>query len=352
MPLLYKGTHRTKIAILPRNSIRAITQNFNSPAMLQYHDEWVVTSCIKCKDQYCMRYNEYEIECESFPDFAYERNFDVCPVSAIKWDYTEELPRIDNTACIGCGLCATRCPVGAIYKSEGNMKISSTSSPVSIEAYSEESILAQAELVRQLKNIAWDRRFQCENDTIMEQLYYHAGQFSGRSLAPNLMVRNILIALGFHCSVSRSGDVYTRIDAVYETSHSWDKIKGAVEIEFGRDTLEASRGILDDIAVLHSRNGICKNDNVALVVCLSFPNKRQGYFQVIKDVKKVLDLNIQTISLGALLILMWNGAFVNMASNEFYVDFDNMSIRNAMEYRLGRQINITEGKLGILEPEK
>lgn len=103
---------------------------------------------------------------------------------------------------------------------------------------------------------------------------------------------------------------------------------------------------------MHSRNNLGKKDNAALVVCLSFPNKRQGYFQVIKDIHRVLDLKIQTISLGALLLLVWNGAAVNFLSREFYVDFDNLSIRGITEFRLNRHVLLSEGKLGILEPEK
>lgn len=74
----------------------------------------------------------------------------------------------------------------------------------------------------------------------------------------------------------------------------WDtelsECNGVVEIELGRDTLEASRGILDDIAVIHSKNNLDKNDNVALVVYLSFPNKRQICLQVSKDVNRVVGL--------------------------------------------------------------
>ena len=35
-----------------------------------------------------------------------------------------------------------------------------------------------------------------------------------------------------------------------------------------------------------------------------------------------------------------------------YVDFDNLSIRDVSEFRLNRRISLSEGKLGILEPEK
>lgn len=176
-------------------------------------------------------------------------------------------------------------------------------------------------------------------------------RFDGRSMIPNILVRNLIIALNHKCAISRTGDVYTRMDALY-SSNLPPICKGVVEVEFGRDTLEASRGVLDDIAVMHSRNNLNKNENAALVVCLSFPNKRQGYFQVIKDINRVLGLKIQTISLGALLLLVWNGAQVNFLSREFYVDFDNLSIRNITEFRLNRHVNLSEGKLGILEPEK
>ena len=205
--------------------------------------------------------------------------------------------------------------------------------------------------IRELDKIHWNHQFQKETDGIMERIYQDISQFDGRSMVPNILVRNLIIAWNHECAKSRTGDVYTRMDAVY-SSNLKPTCKGVVEIEFGRDTLEASRGILDDIAVMHSRNNLDKNDNAALVVCLSFPNKRQGYFQVIKDINRVLGLKIQTISLGALLLLVWNGAQVNFLSREFYVDFDNLSIRGITEFRLNRRINLSDGKLGILEPEK
>lgn len=51
-------------------------------------------------------------------------------------------------------------------------------------------------------------------------------------------------------------------------------------------------------------------------------------------------------------MLVWNGAAVNFLSREFYVDFDNLSIRGITESRLNRHVLLSEGKLGILEPEK
>ena len=125
-----------------------------------------------------------------------------------------------------------------------------------------------------------------------------------------------------------------------------------VEIEFGKDTLDASRGILDDIAVLNTRYNIPKEQNNPLVVCLQLPNARQGYWQVVKDIKVVENIKINTISIGALLILLWNNKNLNLCTNPFYADFDNMSIKKCVEDILGRKIQLIDGSIGIFEPIK
>lgn len=351
MLLLSKAQKRTTISALRYSDVLAIDQNYNEPARLRCNEKWVAAACLRCTTPCCMNYNDAEISCSHFPEFSYERDLNVCPVGAIKWNFDKEMPEIDNHSCIECGLCAIRCPIGAIYKSGNQMIIAEPSSDYIDIPINHANQKAHELFIRELDRIYWKHQFQKETDSIMERIYQDISQFDGRSMVPKLLVRNLLIALKHECAISRTGDVYTRMDAVY-SSHLDSACKGVVEIEFGRDTLEASRGILDDIAVMCSRNNLDKNNNAALVVCLSFPNKRQGYFQVIKDIKRVLDLKIQTISLGALLLLVWNGAQVNFTSREFYVDFDNLSIRSITEFRLNRLVNLGEGKLGILEPEK
>ena len=48
----------------------------------------------------------------------------------------------------------------------------------------------------------------------------------------------------------------------------------------------------------------------------------------------------------------WNSAQINLSAKEFYVDFDSLSIRDATQFRLGRSPEISDGYMGILEPEK
>ena len=110
------------------SDVKAVDQKYNEPARLWCNEEWVTAGCLRCTDPRCMKFIDAEISCRHFPDFSYERDLNVCPVGAIKWNFDKELPEIDNHSCIGCGLCAARCPIGAIYKSENQMKIAEPSS--------------------------------------------------------------------------------------------------------------------------------------------------------------------------------------------------------------------------------
>lgn len=128
MPLLTKAKQRTVISALRDSNVRDIEQNYNEPAKLWCNEKWITAACLRCSDQRCIRYIDAEISCGSFSDFPYERNLNVCPVDAIKWNFEKELPEIENGKCIGCGLCAARCPVGAIFKADNKMKVSAPES--------------------------------------------------------------------------------------------------------------------------------------------------------------------------------------------------------------------------------
>lgn len=352
MPLLSREEQRTTIALPKIKKIDSVCQSYGKPAMLNGEGRKISGACIKCNNPRCMKFPKEYIECQEFEDFSFERNYNVCPVDAIAWDYSEDIPRIDNDKCIKCGMCALMCPMGAIYSDGSEVVICEPGKDYDIIPFNSKNLKLQEELFTRLMVLNWQHRFLLESPSIMTSIYDKVSKFDGRSMSENLLIRNLMIAIGYHCSISRQGDVYTRIDAVYSDGDVFNPVYGAIEIEFGKDSLKASRGILDDIAVLHSRKGIDKKKNTAIVACLSFPNKRQGYLQVIKDINKVLDLKIQTISLGALLILAWNGIEVEFANNEFYADFDNLSIRKTIQEFINRRVELPKGFLGILEPEK
>lgn len=348
MPILNERSRRSKLRLLKDENVTQINQKYGEAAILNGDTEYC-GGCIGCTNPKCMRYSESEIgRIEKLPDFSYERSYEVCPVNAILIDGNDGMVNIDKLKCINCGLCAARCPLGAIY-CDGVTKVNVCDSVnYKLVENTVDNIQEQNKQIKKLDGLKREKKYKEENDNCLKKIYDAISHFDGRSLVQNILVRNILISMGYNCAISRTGDVYTRMDGVYANN----KCFGVMEIEFGRDTLEASRGILDDVSVLESRFDINKENNTPLVICLSLPNKRQGYFQVVKDVQRVLNMKIQTITLGALLILMWNGKEADFSNNSFYADFDDMSIRDEMENILGRNINISNNYLGIFEPEK
>lgn len=306
----------------------------------------IVSGCMHCKMPRCLYFNERQVS-SNIPEFSFDRNNHVCPVDAISWNVSESTPIFDKQKCIKCGICARMCPVGAIYfNPEVKLSQSNVIEIVPDNAENRKKQKDQLSLINKAFHIGYIFR---ESDRLMAKIYSRLECLSGN--IPNLVARNLLIALGNKCAISRVGDVYTRLDALLETN---DSSKGVVEVEFGRDTLDAVRGILDDIAVANCRYGIPKDENLPLVVCLQLPNERQGFWQVVKDIKKVEGISINTITIGALLLIMWSFQSFDISKTSFYIDFDEMSIRNKVDYILDSDttVNITNRKLGILEPEK
>lgn len=303
--------------------------------------------CLNCVTPKCMYFDEQKVKCSEVEDFSNDQTLNVCPVNALSWNVDLNIPTIDRTKCIVCGNCMNQCPVGAIYFDD-NVKINLTHS-----AYEETTPIQQNTLemhqqqILELEKVPKDGYFIVESDSLFQYIY--GKLLSIGSTFHNIIARNLLISLGCHSAMRRIGDVYTRMDAIYSSEEG---CFGAVEVEFGKDTLEASRAILDDIAVLSTRYGILKENNSPLVICLQLPNVRQGYWQVVKDVKNVENISIRTITIGALMLLNWNRYKLSLRDYNFYYDYDNMNLRTEVVQQLKKPVNLSNKFLGILEPNK
>ena len=306
--------------------------------------------CIGCLNPRCMYFFEDETECNCNGTFANDKSVNVCPVEAVTWDDLSHTPIIDSKKCILCGICVSRCPVGALYfSSHESLMVDTTQSD--IVEYKKLNDLIQIKHAHQIEQLLKVQRFgvsQKISDELFKIIYKKLRYI--KSNYHNIIGRNLLIALGCKCSMPRMGDVYTRMDAIYcSPSGSF----GVVEIEFGKDTLDASRGILDDIAVLNSRYGVNKHNNKPIVICLQLPNIRQGYWQVVKDIKNVVGIKIGTITIGALMYLLWNGCKFEPENDRYYIDYDNRNLREILcvqSYCDG--IPLSDKALGIMEPMK
>lgn len=329
--------------------------NFDSPVSLEFQAEGenLISSadgkkhcvgCLNCQNPKCVNITSDEINSSKFKDISQDMNRLVCPVDAIQ--IGKRSIKINEEKCIGCGLCAVRCPVGAIAIKNGHACLQKGDGISSISvAVTEKNIKKHNDQIKALCLMNCSGTVCIENDKRIETICKKISKMSQEE--QNILARNILIALGNKATLTRKGNVYTRMDGFIDTG----KYFGVVEVETGADMLDVSRAILDDVAVTNVRYGIEKKDNHPLAIVLGLPNKRTDYWQVLKDIKNVIEIKIGTITFGALLILMWNLSLID-DFDRFYIDVDNSSIRKEIEKIIGRKVKISIGTEGTLENSK
>ena len=313
-------------------------------------------SCIHCINAPCLEYAEDELELEIFKEFPSDKTLEVCPTKAISWPQESDSPTIDSAACISCGICVSRCPVAAIYldPDKTTAVLNDLPNRYFILKDQEVSGTTQEFLFEMFSQVPESGIFISEDDDILQRFFdkfksvateqKHSSQF------PNHLVRNLMLEVGIKALMRRRGDAYLRMDIVFEQS---GKKLGTCEVELGGDVLDAPRNLLDNVAVLVSRYKIKKNNIMPLVVTLSLPNQRSEYWRVIKDIKHVLNLQINSLTIGMLVLLVWNRIKVSIDSQEMlYADSDMYTLRSQFEYILGRELNVKEGYPGFIESQK
>lgn len=323
-------------------------QKVNNPLSIHCKSDCFHGACIRCKKPQCIEYFDCEFECKEIEDFAGSKNSRVCPVNAIGWSNAEQEFVIDSSKCIGCGLCANRCPFGAIFSSgKDSMQINTNRSNAHYYVIrSKEAVTAEQDKSAALaRSITKTRSIQSEDVKHIKRIYKVMQE--DQELA-NILCRNLFIALGFNCSIRRVGDVYTRMDALI----SKDGVVSPVEIEYRDDTLSAARNLLDDLAVLNDRYEVSPETCTPIALCLAIPKTRQGYFQVCEDVRKVLGIKIRTLTVGALLILEWNGIELEFNDDNFCLAFRETSIKHDLKNMLGSEPCTDSEGLGLFEATK
>lgn len=336
---------QTEISIYKNGKICLLTFNPEKETEILFRNgKKIKAGCINCINPKCMNLQDKDVECMDFPNITHDMRKYLCPVNALK-SGTKEIV-IDEKKCIGCGLCVASCPVGAIYLKGGKARVSHADKK-DLDTFSVDTVGIQKQngFLEENNNLDKTGIIQKESEHVMGNV---CDEIKGMSQEEqNILARNLLVKLGNHATLVRQGNVYMRMDGFYSNKKQF----GVVEIETGADMLDVSRAILDDVAVVNVRYGVEKNKNHPLAIVLSLPNKRTDYWQVLKDIRDIIEMPIGTITFGALLILLWNNKEVH-DFDQFYIDVDNSSIRSAIVSVLGRSVNIGDGFYGILENSK
>ena len=282
-------------------------------------------------------FGEDEVISASLPEFPADRNPSTCPSGAITRT-NGDTPSIDPAACMLCGVCASRCPAGAI-RMIPHAVIDDTARPAFPET--DDNAVADVALAA-VTSVPRSGEFLTESDSVADDLRSRmlAAWYRNGDRFPDLLARNLLIAAGCGAAMRRKGDVFARMDIVLGSP--WPEF-GCAEAEFGDEAiLDAPRDILDDIAVSVGRLGRNPLSLSALVVTDVLPNWRSEYWRIIKDIRQVVGVKIGTVTVLALCLLVWRGRKMSdLPHGLFHVDIDTPSYREAvLEPLLGRKLRI------------
>lgn len=332
------------------DKISKIKIECRKPSIIEFENGNTTESfCLKCTDTPCFKFSEKELKSDIFPDFSYQKTNHTCPTEAISIDSKTAQPTIDPQKCISCGICIYRCPTKSIYFDKHSATIHTLNSHIGNEYYTETTIEYFNKNNYNLSKIPIEGIIIPESDEILNTVYTKINQsLKNNHILPNTLVRNTLITLGSNYLATRIGDNNFRMDGIVCNP----KRIGLCEVEFGNDLLDSPRNILDDIAVISSRYSLKYTDLNCFIISLELPNKRSEYWRVINDINNVLNIQISSLSIGALLILLWNLKPIDICNHTFYADYKNLQIRTYLEELLERKINISEGYCSILEVNK
>jgi len=254
-------------------------------------------TCLGCHDTPCMEKSPLEsVVASALESFPGDPSNAVCPTEALAWNEARRVIQVDSATCIGCGLCVVRCPYGAIYL-EGVKKaavLTDDPNAMVIATDTQPSAVGHPTPLRK-------GRLGGSTAVPLTNLPSSIGALSDAAAAA--FIRNVLHELGVRCRTRRRGDTNVRIDAVATFD---DGLIGVLEIELTGAVLDSPRALLEDIAILHTRYAMPIGVICPISVVLALPNARSEYYQVVEDIKRVLGIQCRTLTVGALVLLLWS----------------------------------------------
>ena len=275
---------------------------------IQFADGRVrIATCLGCHDAPCMEFSEPELSIggalQSFPG---DPSRDVCPTDAITWNDAGDAPVVDHDHCIGCGLCAARCPYGAIAMDSDGVAVVEGEDPDGVTHNTHTSTAPHVMMPRA-------GPLGANTAPFMQEMPETIGTLTDRQIT--LLARNMLVGVGVSASMGRRGDTNVRMDGVLRTRTGQ---LGAIELESSTAVLESPRALLDDIAVLSGRFQIRAGTIVPVSLLLTLPSRRSEYYRVIDDIQTVLGFRCRTITLGALCVLIWRHTKIDSLTGDLF----------------------------------
>ena len=134
------------------------------------------------------------------------------------------------------------------------------------------------------------------------------------------------------------------MDAVGKQHQSYIsfEISNLLDLDSVRDTME-------NIALLCSRYDIKINDIRGAIIVKELPNKRSDVWELLKDVKSVLSIDICIIPIYVLYKIVIEGCSINL---DLFNSVENQkSFRNSLEKNIEKKINLRKDS-SLIESKK
>lgn len=264
--------------------------------------------CIGCSNPLCHSFRTQRNEAVGFP---FDRNNSVCPTKAIKIAKDRHV-YVDTGKCIGCGFCALRCPFKAIKIQSGKASVK----PASLLANSDISKIQKDKhrLIREALSAKIVGSVVPLSKRALDSFLLSFDKASEKNEISDIFIRNLYVFLGNKYGMRRKGDTIFRIEGIFSLD---DRIV-VNENVMKDDVLEAPRAVLDDIAIFKYKFDKYNLPVSGLITLRSLPNSRAELWRVIEDVKNVLGITIDVVSLGTLMILLWSGKTFVVGKQYFY----------------------------------
>lgn len=263
------------------------------------------SGCLGCPDEPCIRFTPAElvrparIESPCAPDSS------VCPTGAIARS-SDGFAEIDPGACIGCGLCAVRCPVGSIWVDPDT--VTAKVELPNATAYTRTD-LGVEEFVRRRTDITDSLAEEVppfEPPSLVVGQVERATPFvegpAGQTVL-RLLARNAFLVGTNAARLKIVGDNNAACELIVDDSAHLV----IVEVEPSADALDAMRRVLAGCAIVIARYGVDLQDLIAALVIHRLPNKRVDYYSVAADVQSRLGLTTIAVPSAALLLAIRAG---------------------------------------------
>ena len=279
----HEAESNTKRVFVGASIVRRDVSNFQG-TLLDNEGRLVAQSgCISCANPPCVK---VEIQ---------QRIVESCPVKAISIQPTTRQVQISDK-CISCGICALRCPIGAIEWTQDG--------PALVHTVLDASNVQNVASTDQEK---WLLGLRLDKSTSLDSIRKVAAQITNNLKREKASVFYPLVAsylqiLGLEASASNMGDTSSRADVTISTS------LGTVPVEVKSFTEVKSVNLKSIQQALENKLFTARQDQESklnglssLALAFSYPSDRTGLEELIEDVDGAFGIRIGIISLPRLI---------------------------------------------------